>query len=59
MGSTVTCPTSECTLVIVPYQATSDDYAAVSVIFGAVLAAACIIWGVKQIYNLVKNRPEA
>lgn len=59
MGTTVECPSSTCTLVISPYVATADDYAAVSAIFGAILAAACVIWGVKKIYNLIANRPEA
>ena len=58
MGSTVTCPTSTCTLVIQPYVATADDYAAVSVIFGAILTAACLVWGVKQILRLLRERPE-
>jgi hypothetical protein len=59
MGSTVTCPTSTCTLVISPYVASADDYAAVTAIFTAILTAACIVWGVKKIYNLISNRPEA
>jgi len=59
MGTTVSCPTSTCTLVISPYVATADDYQAVSTIFGAILAAACLIWGAKQILNLLRNRPEA
>lgn len=59
MGATVSCPTSTCTLVISPYVASADDYAAVSLIFGAVLTAACLIWGVKQILRILQNRPEA
>lgn len=59
MGSTVTCPTSTCTLVIMPYVATQDDYDAISLIFGAVLAAACVVWGVKQVFNLLRERSEA
>lgn len=42
-----------------PYVATADDYAAVSLIFGAILTAACLIWGSKQLYNLLRNRPES
>jgi len=59
MGSTVSCPTSTCTLVISPYVATADDYEAISLIFGAILTAACVIWGVKKLYNLIANRPES
>lgn len=59
METTVTCPTSTCTLVIHPYVATADDYQAVSMIFGAILTAACLIWGAKQVLNLLRNRPEA
>lgn len=59
MGSTVTCPTSTCTLVISPYVASADDYSAVSLIFGAILTAACLVWGAKQILRLFQNRPEA
>jgi len=59
MDSVVTCPTSTCTLVISPYVATQEDYEAVSLIFAAVLTAACIIWGAKQVLNILRNRPEA
>lgn len=60
METVITCGTgSTCSLVITPYKATADDYAAVSTIFGVVLTAAAVIWGVKRIYNLISNRPEA
>lgn len=60
MGTVITCGTGNtCTLVITPYQATADDYAAVTGIFAAVLTAACVIWGVKKIYALLTERPEA
>lgn len=59
METTVTCPSSTCTLVISPYVATADDYQAVSLIFGAILTAACFIWGAKQVLNVLRNRPEA
>lgn len=59
MGTTVTCPTSTCTLVISPYVATADDYAAVSGIFLAILTAACLIWGAKSLLHLLRERPEA
>lgn len=59
MGSTVTCPTSTCTLVIQPYVATQEEYEAISLIFAATLVAACAIWGAKQILQLWRDRPEA
>ncbi len=60
MDTTVTCGSGNtCTLVITPYKATPEDYEAVSVIFGAILTAACVIWGVKRILLLLKDRPEA
>lgn len=60
MGSVIACGGGDtCTLVITPYVATPEDYQAVSIIFGLTLGAACVIWGVKQIYNLLKDRPEA
>lgn len=65
MSTTITCDSSttpsSCTIVVVtqPYVATPDDYAAVSSVFGVTLCAAAVIWGVKQLYNLLKNRPEA
>lgn len=60
MGTTITCGSGgSCELVIVPYQATADDYAAVSLIFGAILTAACVIWGAKRIYHLLTSRPES
>lgn len=59
MGATVQCPTSTCTLVIQPYQATADDYAAVALVFAATLTAASVIWGVKRLYRLLTQRPEA
>lgn len=39
--------------------ATPDEYAALSKMFGLILAAAAVIWGVKQIKNLLLKRPEA
>ena len=58
MGATVQCPTSTCTLVISPYVATSDDYEAVTLIWVAVMTAACVIWGVKRVYLLLSARQE-
>lgn len=60
MDSVITCGGGNtCTLVITPYKATQEDYDAVSAIFGLTLAAACAIWGVKQIYKLLRDRPDA
>lgn len=44
---------------IIPDGASADEYLAVSVVFGVVLAASCIIWGAKQLLNLMQNRPES
>lgn len=44
---------------IIPDGASADEYLAVSVVFGVILTAACIIWGVKQLLNLLHNRPES
>lgn len=41
------------------FRATSEDYAALSTIFGVILVAATLIWGAKQVLNLLRNRPEA
>lgn len=41
-----------------PYRAMADDYAAVSMIFGAVLVAACCIWGAKQVLRMFRDRGE-
>lgn len=48
-----------CTLVIAPYVATVDDYTALTAIFIAIFTAACIIWGVKALLNLLRDRPES
>lgn len=42
-----------------PFKATPDDYAALSIIFGFVLAAAAAVWGVKQVLNLFRTAPES
>jgi hypothetical protein len=42
-----------------PFKATPDDYAALSIIFGVVLAAAAIVWGLKQVLNLFRTAPES
>lgn len=59
METAITCGGGgTCTLVIAPYRATEDEYIAVASIWGAVLIAACAIWGVKQIYKLLSARQE-
>jgi hypothetical protein len=59
MGTTINCGgAGTCTLVIQPYQATQDDYAAVTLIWLAILTAACVIWGVKRIYRALAARDE-
>lgn len=44
---------------VVPVEASPEDYAAISLIFGAILCAAAAIWGVKYILHLFHARPEA
>lgn len=59
MGTTIACGGGgTCTFVITPYVATADDYAGVSIIFGAVLVAACLIWGAKQVLRTFRDRGE-
>lgn len=43
---------------MLPYKATTEEYTAVSIIFGLILTAACLVWGAKQILNLIRDRPE-
>jgi len=59
--ATIDCSGVTCTFVvqIEPYTATADDYTAMSTVFGVILAAACVIWGGKKLYNLLLNRPES
>lgn len=59
METTITCGGGgSCTLVIVPYKATAEDYQSVALIWGTILTAACIVWGVKRIYALLTERQE-
>jgi hypothetical protein len=51
--------TTSGTVTVAPYTATQDDYTALSTIFGLVLAAAVVIWGLKQIYNIFANPAES
>ena len=59
---TITCDstTSTCTLEVTtqPYTATADDYTALSIVFGAILAAASVIWGLRQVFKLLWHLPE-
>ena len=48
-----------CRLPDVNLRASADDYSAISLIFASILVAACLVWGAKQILNLLRNRPEA
>ena len=45
-------------LNVKPISATGDDYQALALIFAAVLAASCVIWGVKQVLRLLRNPSE-
>lgn len=59
METAITCGGGgTCTLVIAPYQATPEDYQAVTLIWVAVMTSACVIWGVKRIYKLLSARQE-
>ncbi len=46
-------------LRVQPYEATQDDYAAITAIFAVALTAGAIIWGVKQVLRLLRNPSEA
>ena len=41
------------------YRATPEEYQAVTVIFSAVLAALCVVWGFRQIIKIFATHPEA
>lgn len=43
---------------MLPYKATSDDYAAVTLIWASILTAACVVMGAKWIYRLFRERGE-
>lgn len=55
---TVTAVTATPRNEMLPFKAQPEDYAAVSIIFGLILAAACLVWGGKQVLNLLRDRPE-
>ncbi len=48
-----------CTVVVNAPAASDDQYAAVAVVFGAVLCMLVLVWGSKQLYKLFNSRPEA
>lgn len=41
-----------------PIEATADDYQAIATIFAAVLTAAAVVWGVKQLFLVLRNPAE-
>lgn len=47
------------TLKVQPYEATADDYAAITAIFVVALAAGAVIWGLKQVLKLLRNQAES
>lgn len=57
--SAITATAPDSGLVVKPFVASPDDYAAVAVIFGVILSAACLIWGLKQILRLLRTSSEA
>lgn len=40
------------------FHAGPEHYESVTVLFGVVLAAACVVWGVKQVLRLLRNPSE-
>ncbi len=47
------------TLQVKPYEATTDDYSAITAIFVVALVAGAVIWGLKQIRRILLNQSEA
>lgn len=47
------------TLQVKPYEATKDDYAAITAIFTVALVAGAVIWGLKQVLCILRNPSEA
>lgn len=47
------------TLKVQPYEAQTDDYAAISSIFALGLAAGAVVWGMKRVLKLLRNPSEA
>lgn len=47
------------TLHVKPYEAQADDYASISAIFAIALVAGCVIWGLKQVFRILRNPSEA
>ena len=48
-----------CGQVLNPLAATVDDYTAVGVVFGVILAAMAAVWGVKKVIAVFSNPAEA
>jgi hypothetical protein len=54
--TSVTCSAScTVTLVVSPALATPEMYTAANEVFGALLAALCVVWGVKRVYRLFQK----
>lgn len=47
------------TLQVKPYEATTDDYSAITAIFVLALVAGSVIWGLKQIRRILLNPSES
>jgi hypothetical protein len=47
------------TLHVKPYEATADDYSAITAIFAVGMVAGAVIWGLKQVMRLLRNPSEA
>lgn len=47
------------TVVVTPWVASAADYEAIGVLFGVVLAAGVVVYGVRMIFNLLNKTPEA
>lgn len=47
------------TVTVAPFSATPDQYTAVSTVFGLILCALAVTWGLKHLYRVLANPPEA
>ena len=50
--------TQSLVITVQPYKATADDYAAMSLIFGAVILAAVLVSGSRRILELFRKPSE-
>lgn len=48
-----------CTVVVQAPAASEDQYAAVSLVFGAALCMLVFVWGTKQVLRLFNRAPES